>query len=147
MKRELAEQFNREVDGYRNALLFYARKSDWEEFKTKAGRLFDYVESIEFSELERRFFKVFTPILAALGLAVLLLFGVDFEVHPEWMHLKNTFILSALATCSFEIYFYFDFRMYLGIKTSNYKKRRERFVRDIEQDFRSFALQRGSDAA
>jgi hypothetical protein len=147
MKRELAEQFNQEVDNYRKALLFYARKCDWEEFKAKAGRLFDYVEAIEFSELERRFFTIFNPILAVLGLAVFALFGVDFEVHPEWLRLKDTFVLASIAASSFELYFFLDFRMYMDIKTSCYKKRRENFIRDIEQDFRGIALQsRGSPA-
>lgn len=141
MKRESAEQFNREVDGYRNALLFYARKSDWEEFKTKAGRLFDYVESVEYQELERRFSKIFNGILAVLALTIIVLFGVDFTVHPEWTRLKDAFILSSLAGGSFELYFFLNYRRYAGSRTFHYRKRREKFIHAIERDFRSYVLQ------
>ncbi len=147
MKKELAEQFNQEVDRYRNALLFCARKCDWESFKAKAGKLFDYVESIEYSELERRFFTVFNSILVILGLAVLALFGVDFEANPELQRLKQSFVAAAIAGSSFEIYFFIDFRMYINIKTSFYKKRRENFIRNMEQDFRGYALQTQRNAA
>jgi len=58
MKRELNERFNYEVDRYRKALLFYAKQCQWDTFKANAGRLFDYVESIEMSEIERRFFNI-----------------------------------------------------------------------------------------
>ncbi len=147
MKKELAEQFNREVDGDRNALLSCARKCDWESFKAKAGKLFDYMESIEYSELERRFFTVFTPILIVLSLAIVALFGVDFDANPELQRLKQSFIAAAIAGSSFELYFFLDFRMYVDIKTSFYKKRREKFIRDIEQDFRGYTIQARRNAA
>ncbi len=147
MKKELAEQFNQEVDGYRNALLFCARKCDWESFKAKAGKLFDYVESIEYSELERRFFTVFTLILIVLGLAVIALFGVDFEANPALQRLKQSFVVAAIAGSSFELYFFLDFRMYVDIRTSFYKKRRESFIRNIEQDFRGYTQQTQRNAA
>jgi hypothetical protein len=147
MKKEIAEQFNREVDNYRRALLYCARKCDWEAFKDKAGRLFDYVESIEFRELERRFFTVFNFILSILVLAVIMLFSVDFQVHPELLRLKSVFVMSALAGSGFELYFFIDYRMYAVIKVSNYKKRREIFIRNIEQDFRSYAGQTDRKAA
>ncbi len=147
MKKKLAEQFSQEVDGYRNALLFCARKCDWESFNVKAGKLFDYVESIEYSELERRFFTVFTPILIVLCLAVIALFGVDFEANPELQRLKQSFIVAAIAGSSFEIYFFLDFRMYVDIKTSFYQKRREKFIRNMEQDFRGYTLQTRRNAA
>jgi len=140
MKKELAEQFNQEVDRYRNALLYEARKNEWEAFDARAGKLFDYVESIEISELERRFFTVFTLILAVLGLVVLALLGVDFQAHPELMRLKSTVILAGIAVSSFELYFFIDYRIYIGIKTSYYEKRRKNFIRNMEQDFRTYAL-------
>jgi hypothetical protein len=141
MKKELAEQFSREVESYRKALLFCARESDWEEFKAKAGRLFDYVETIERVELEKRFFSVFSVILAALVLIIIALFSVNFEVSPELMRLKNTILFAAIAASSFELYFFINFRTYAGVRTSLYKERRENFIRNIEKDFRSFALQ------
>jgi hypothetical protein len=147
MKRELAEQFDREVDNYREALLSYARKCDWEAFDSKAGRLFDYVESIEIGELERRFFTIFNLILAVLALAVVVLFSVDFEAHRELFRLKNAFVMTAVAVSGFEIYFYVDYHIYVGVKTRYYKKRRDSFIRDIKRDFRGFAAPQGRSVA
>ena len=141
MKKERAEKFSREVESYRKALLFCAKACDWEEFKAKAGRLFDYVETVERVELERRFFTVFSVILAALVLTVIALFSVNFEVSPESMRLKNTVLFIAIAASTFELYFFINYRTYAGTRTSLYKERREKFIKNIEQDFRSFALQ------
>ncbi len=146
MKKELAQQFNREVDSYRKALLWYARKCDWEEFRAKAGRLFDYVESIEFAELERRFFATFSIILAVLIMAVVALLSVNFEVRPELMRLKNACFLSAIAASSFELYFYINYRKYVSVRTGYYNKRRESFIKNMEQDFLGYASRQESRA-
>ena len=140
MKKKLAEQFSREVESYRRALLFCARKSDWEEFKMKAGKLFDYVEAIERVELEKRFFSVFSVILAALVVTVIALFNVNFEISPESMRLKNTVMFTAIAVSTFELYFFINYRTYAGVRTSHYQERRENFIKNIEKDFRSFDL-------
>jgi hypothetical protein len=147
MKRQLAVRFNQEVENHRKALLYYARKCDWETFEAKAGRLFDYVESIEFMELERRFFTVFNLILGFLILAIVGFLTVDFEVHRELFRFKNSFVMTALAVSSFELYFFIDYRLYIGVKTRCYKKRRENFIRNIERDFRGFAVQKERSAA
>ena len=147
MKKELAEQFSREVEGYRKALLYYAKGNDWEAFKAKAGRLFDYVEAVERVELEKRFYKVFSVILAAIALTVVALFSVNFEVSPELMRLKNAVMLAALAVSSFELYFFINYRTYIGARTSIYTERRESFIKGIERDFRSFDLRTDSHAS
>jgi len=141
MKRGLEKQFNQDVENYRKALLYHARTSDWETFKAKAGRMFDYVEAIEYSELERRFFKNFNVILVMLIAIVVALFNIDFGVTPELMRLKNAFVLVGLGMSSFELYFYIDYRIYMRVKTVYYAERRERFIRNIESDFRSSVLE------
>jgi len=141
MKRGTEKQFNQDVENYRRALLYHARISDWETFKAKAGKLFDYVEAIEYSELERRFFTNFNVILVVLIVIVVALFKIDFGVTPELMQLKDAFILAGLGVSSFELYFYIDYRIYRGVKTVHYTERRERFIRNIESDFRSYVLQ------
>ena len=141
MKRGLEKQFNQDVENYRKALIYHARISDWETFKAKAGRLFDYVEAIEYSELERRFFMNFNVILVVLIVVVVALFNIDFGVTPELMRLKNAFVLVGLGMSSFELYFYIDYRIYMRVKTVYYAERRERFIRNIESDFRSGVLQ------
>ncbi len=139
MRRELAEQFNREVDTYRKTLTALAEKCDWKGFEIKAGRLFDYVESVEFMEIERRFFRIFNLILSILILAIIGLFSVDFNVHQELLRFKNVFILTAIAVSSFELYFFVDYRMFAQGRTFGYRQRRQNFIRAIERDFRSCA--------
>lgn len=138
MKKELADQFNQEVDGYRNALLYRARKCDWDAFRVKAGKLFDYVEAIEFAELERRFFSIFWMVLAVLILALIALFNIDAGVSEELRRLRNMVILASLAGSGFELYFYLDFKIYMKSKMRYFKRRRERFIMNIEKDFREF---------
>jgi Na+/H+ antiporter NhaC len=141
MKRGLEKQFNKDVENYRKALFYHARINDWETFKAKAGRMFDYVEAIEYSELERRFFKNFYVILVMLIVIIVALFSINSGVTPELMRLKNAIVLVGLGMSSFEVYFYVDYKIYMKVKTVHYAERRERFIRNIESDFRSCVLQ------
>ena len=147
MKKGLEKQFNQEVENYRKTLLYHARTSDWETFKAKAGRMFDYVEAIEYSELERRFFTNFNVILTVLVVIVVALFKVDFAVTPELLRLKNIMVLTGLGVSSFELYFYLNYRIYMRVKTVHYTERREKFINAIEKDFRSYVLQAERKAA
>ncbi len=140
MKYEQAQRFNQEVEAYRRALLWSARTSNWEAFKSKAAKLFDYVESVEHIELEKRFFSIFYAVLGLLVLVVIALAGVNFEISPDLIKLKNTVIVAALATSGFELYFFLNYQWYLSARISIYQERRERFVRAIESDFRGFAI-------
>ena len=139
MRTDLARQFNQEVDNYRKSLLYYARACEWSTFEAKAGKLFDYLESIEFQEIERKFFTIFYALLAALIVAVIGLVTVDFGADQELLRMKNPFIMSALAMSTFEVYFFLDYRIYAYEKSSGYKRRKARFIRGIEQDFRNLA--------
>ncbi len=136
--------FSEEVEGYRRSLLYFARKCDWAEFKARAGRLFDYVESVEATELERRFFITFNTILALLIAAVVVLFTVDPGVHEQWQNYRNAGILAALAASGFELFFFLNFRWYADMRMSCFRKRREVFIRTIERDFRRYASAEGS---
>ena len=147
MKKGLEKQFNQEVDGYRKALLYHARISDWETFKAKAGKLFDYVEAVECSELERRFFTTFYLILVVLIMIVVALFKVDFAVTPELIRFKNSMVLACLGVSSFELYFYIDYKLYRRVKAVYYQKRRKNFIGNIEKDFKMYASQNMQKAA
>jgi len=147
MKRGQEQQFNQDVETYRKALLYHARTQDWETFAAKAGRMFDYVESIEIFELERRFFANFSVILAVLVAIVVALVNVDFTVTAELMRLKNAMILTSLGVSSFEVYFFLDYRIYIRVKTHHYEERRKKFIRNIERDFRNYLLRGERSAA
>jgi hypothetical protein len=146
MRKEHAENFSKEVENYRKALLSCARSCDWATFEAKAGRLFDYVETVEFRELDRKFSSIFSSILGVLVIAIVGLLSLDFEVNQNLLRFKNFFIVSALGGTSFELYFFLNYRTYVQNKSVYYKKRRELFIRSIEQDFRSYAQGRDPGA-
>jgi hypothetical protein len=146
MKHELNEIFNKEVDRYKNTLIFYAKQCEWDTFKVNAGRLFDYVESIEMSEIERRFFNISKVIVAVLAVVVVVILRLNIINLPEiagyeTAGLKKIIILAALAGGCFEVYFLLNFKLYMKYKTNFYKKRKERFIIDIERDFKNITVQ------
>jgi len=141
MKRELSEKFNKEVDRYRKALLFYAKQCQWDTFKANAGRLFDYVESIEMSEIERRFFNISKIIVVIITALIVVILKLNVTPLPEIAGLKKIIIITALGICGFEIFFFFNFKVYKRHKANFYKKRKERFIVDIERDFKNIAVQ------
>ena len=147
MKKGMEKQFNQEVENYRKALLCHARSHDWEAFKSKAGRMFDYVEAIEYSELERRFVTNFNVVLVVLIAIIVALFMVDFAVTPELLRLKNSMVLAGLGMSSFELYFYLDYKIYIKVKVRHYTERRQSFIRNIEKDFLAYVLQAERKAA
>jgi hypothetical protein len=137
MDRDLRVRLNEEVERYRRALIYYAKSCDWDTFKHKAGSLFDYLESIELSELERRFFRVFRMVLFVLIAATAFLLQLNHGYFPALVKYKTTFTAAAMAVSGFEFFFYIDFRVYVKAKLAASKKRREWFIRSIEQDFKS----------
>jgi hypothetical protein len=140
MKADMHQKFNDEITRYKNSLLFYARKCDWETFKVNPGRLFDYVESIEMSEIERRFLNISKIVVLILFTAVVVIFKMNPDLFPQAERIKELLTLSAISGCCFEIYFFFNFTKYMQGRTAYYKKRREKFIRTIENDFRNFSL-------
>ncbi len=68
MENELQRKINEEVTRYKNSLAFYAKKCEWDTFKINAGRLFDYLEKVEMSEFERKFFSASKVIIPSIAL-------------------------------------------------------------------------------
>ncbi len=147
MTQELAKQFNAEVEGHRRALLYLASKREWEAFKARAGRLFEYLEKVEASERERRFYTIFYSILAVLTLGVIIVLGLMPQLSAGWFYQRRSLILAALAGCSFELFFYLNFRWYVEARMAGFLRRRAAFIRSIEQDFRTFAHNPGENRA
>ncbi len=140
MDFEFANRINEEVERFKNALLHHAKQHEWDSFKSKAGTLFDYLEAIELSEIQRKFFKIFRIILVALAVAIIVLWKMNGEAYPPLLRFKDFFAMIAIAGFCFELYFFVDFRIYVGNKMSWYKKRRERFIKNIEQDFKEIIV-------
>lgn len=140
MKKELADRFNDNVERYRLALLDNARKSDWDRFKVKAGNLFDYVEVVEVAEIERRFFRIFKSVLVVLIAVIAAIVNMDTAIHPDLEHVRYSITVLAVAGICFEFYTYMTFRSFMIAKSIYKQKRKERFIRGIEQDFREIAF-------
>ncbi len=140
MTRELAYRFNENVERYRLALLDLACRCDWDRFKAKAGNLFEYVEIVEASEIENRFFRIFKSVLVVLVAVIGAIVNMDTSLHPEYIQLRYSITVLAVAGTCFELYSYMTFRSFMIAKTIYRKKRKERFVRSIERDFREIAF-------
>lgn len=141
MHREFANRINEEVERYKNALLYYAKLCEWDSFKSKAGALFDYLEAIELSEIQRKFFRVFKIILLGLVIIIVIILKMNGEAYPALLRFKDSIVIMAIAGSCFELYFFLDFRLYVEHKMSWYKKRREQFIRNMEKDFREIIVQ------
>ncbi len=140
MKKELAERFNENVERYRQALLEHARKCDWDRFKTKAGNLFDYVEIVEGSEIERRFLAIFKSVLVVLVAVIAAIVNMGTSVDPDLQQVRYSITVLAVAGTCFELYAYMTFRSVMIAKSIHRKTRKDRFIRGIEQDFREIAF-------
>jgi hypothetical protein len=138
MDRELYNRINEEIEGFRTALVHFAKACEWETFEKKAGSLFDYLESIELAVLERKFLKKFLIILAVLIASVVFIVKVDGQAFPAFLKYKDAIIQAAIAVSCFEILFFMNFRLYVKAKMSWYRKRREQFIRGIKADFAAF---------
>lgn len=141
MKKEFAERFNTEVERYRRLLLHCARTCQWETFKMKAGNLFDYVERVERSETERRFSRIFSSVLAVLVAVVIAIINMDGSISPELQRVKFTIVMLAVVGSCFELYFFLNYKTYMEAKSTFYNKRKDRFIRNIERDFREITRQ------
>lgn len=145
MEKELNTKVNEEISRYKNTLLFYAKQCDWDTFQEKAGRLFDYAESIEMSEIKRRFLNISKIILAVLCFMLIALFKINPDVYPGLARIHELLLLTAVAICSFEVYFLYVFRMYIKGKSLYYDKRRKEFVINIESDFKNMTVYPGRE--
>jgi hypothetical protein len=135
MDREWHSRINEEVEGFRKALVHFAKACEWETFEKKAGGLFDYLESVELAVLEKKFFKKFLIILSVLIAAVVFITKLDSQTFPALLKYKGVIIQGAIAVSCFEMFFFMNFRIYVNAKMSWYRKRREQFIRDIKDDF------------
>lgn len=147
MDRQMNLAFDQEVESSRRALLYFARQCDWDAFKARAGRLFDYVEQVEAVVREQRFYRLFFAILAALVLAVMIVTGWNPGEDPRWQDFRRNVIFASLAASSFELFFYMNFRRYVEARASVHRQRREAFIRGIMQDFREYAGRQMMNAA
>lgn len=138
MDKSLEKTFNEEVNKYRNLLLSSAKKSEWNTFKTNAGKLFDYVESIEMSVLEKKFYNISTVIIGLLVLVVVAVYQINPVIHCEAARVRELMILAGIGGCSYQLYFFLNFKTYMGHKITSYQYRRERFIRNIEADFKTY---------
>jgi hypothetical protein len=87
--------------------------------------------------LEKKFFRISGVVMCILFLSVALIVGMSFDIKEEIIRIRKLMILAALMGSSFQLYFFVNFWRYMGQKMTYYERRRERFIKNIEQDFRS----------
>jgi hypothetical protein len=138
MDRDWHRRINEEVEGFRKALVHFAKACDWETFEKKAGSLFDYLESTELAVLQKKFIKKFLGILAVLIAGVVFISKLDGQTFPALLKYRDAIIQAAIAVSCFEILFFLNFRLFVKAKMSWYRKRREQFIRNIKADFAAF---------
>ncbi len=143
MSQSLYESINREVEQYRRALVHFAKAREWETFEKKAGVLFDYLESIELTVLERKFYSLFFLILAVLVAIIIVILKANGWILAMITQYKDYVVLLAAFTTCYELYFYLNYRLYVEVKMSKYKKRKEQFIRNIKNDFREYTMGSG----
>ncbi len=146
-KKRFADKMNREIEEFRRALIFEANNCDWDTFEGKAGMLFDYLESIEVSEIRRMFSLILRITGAVLLLAGLALALVSSGSNPPMLRFEAVLIVSIAGGLIFEALFFVDFRVVTRFKASHRSRRRKRFVRNIENDFRSLLKDTGCMSA
>jgi hypothetical protein len=140
MKQELLRAFSEKVDKYRIALSDYAKRREWDAFEKNAAELFDYCERVEISVVQKRFQAISTVIIVLLFIFASLILKVHIAATPELLRVKKLIVLSTISGGGFEFFFVINFRSYIEYKKTYYRKRRERFVRNIEDDFRNYCI-------
>ena len=135
MDREWRNRINEDIEGFRKALVRYAKACELDTFEKKAGALFDYLESVERTALEKKFFRVFRIVLAVVAATVVFITQLDGLAFPALVKYKDAIILAAIAASCFELFFFLNFRTYVKVKMSWYRERREQFIRNIKADF------------
>ena len=143
MRQSIHESINTEVEQYRRTLVHFAKAREWESFEKKAGVLFDYLESIELTILERKFYSAFIMILAISVGIVIVILKADNRFLPMITRYKEYVVLLASFTTFYELYFYLNYRSYVQVKMLQYKKRKEQFIRNIENDFKEYTMGSG----
>jgi hypothetical protein len=99
------------------------------------------LEAIELSEIQRKFFRMFKLILFVLALIIVVILKMDGNAYPALLRFKDSMVIIAIAGSCFELYFALDFRLYVDRKMNWYKQRREKFIRNMEKDFREIHVQ------
>jgi hypothetical protein len=137
MRRDMYTAFNAEINRYRDALYYYAQRNEWQTFKANAGKLFDYCETVEASEIERRFIRIFWIIIGVVITGLFLMIRIEPGTLPGFQNVKRLIFFMTFAGSCFDLYFYLNFRVYMNQKIVHYKKRKEHFIIAIEEDFRT----------
>ncbi len=135
MQTDFYRLFESTVEGYRKALLCEARKCSWGVFESIAGKLFDYVESVEMSAVGKRFLRISIPVVSVLLILIAAIYKTQFDVNAAIIKIRELAILGALGCGSFELFFFFNFRTYKLTKEKFHARRRALFIKNIESDF------------
>ncbi len=126
-------RLNEEIRRHKKALAFFAKTCDWMDFQSNAAMLFDYLESVELTVLQRKLRQV----IGIISLAVIIALAVfNISASPLLTKYRGPLVLIAAAAIVFELILLFELRLYVNIKAKSLKNRKDRFIRNIEHDFK-----------
>jgi len=143
MDKQFAGKLDTQISRYKQALTYFAKTCDWEVFKLNASTLFDYLESVELYLVKRKFHHLLEIIFMALVLALVLFSALGNSLSPTLIRYRSPLGLTAVSGFLVEMILLFELRLYMNVKTSHQKERKEQFIRNIEDDFR---IQLGADS-
>lgn len=131
-----SNKLNDEISRYKKALIFFAKACYWFDFHSNAATLFEYLDSVELSLLKRKLRQVIEIVSVALVLAIVIFSSVNITDSPLLIKYRGQLVLIAAAAILFELLLLIELRLYVNIKTRNQQKRKDRFIRNIEHDFK-----------
>lgn len=143
MDRQVTRKLDNEISRYRKTLVYFAKTCDWKNFQNRAATLFDYLESVELFLLKKKIYQLFNIIFAVLAVTFLIFTTLSGSVSPLLMKYWGQLALSVAAAIFLGVLFFLELRMYTSIKATRLKKRKEKFIKTIEDNFKT---QLGADA-
>ena len=101
----------------------------------RAWSLLDFQSRESHPKTQESIFRITKIIVAVVFFMVILVVKMNPNTYPELARVNEIMTVTAIATSCFEVFFLFNYRMYMKGKLSCYRKRRERFIANIQRDF------------
>jgi len=137
MDKQFARMLDNEISRYRKALDYFAKTCDWKNFQRNAATLFDYLEFVELSLLKNKIYQLFDIIFVVLAVTFVLFSTLSGTVSPVLMKYWGQLVLGVVAASFLGVLFYLKLRMYASIKAARLTKRKEQFIKKIEDSFKN----------
>ena len=137
MDKQFTKRLDNEISRYRKTLDYFAKTCDWKNFHRNAATLFDYLESAELFLLKKKIYQLFDIILIVLAVTFVMLSTLSGTVSPWLMKYWGQLALSVAVAIFLGVLFFLELRMYTSFKATRLKKRKEEFIKNMENNFKT----------